>query len=236
MNREEREAGIERAAAEARQHRRRRSNRPLPNHLDRRVHSHHRHLRGFVRTSAGAEVDYASDITERLSDHRGDYERHGTINLFAALNVKTGTVISEFHRRHRATEFRNFLETIDAAVTAGFELHLILDNYGTHKTPIIKRWLLRHLRFHLHFTPTGASWLNLVERLFGLLTEKQLRRGVPQHSGIGRCHPRFPSNTTTVILNASYGPKPPTESWNRLADFVNAFLAQESGTYDINQH
>jgi transposase len=107
-----------------------------------------------------------------------DYQRHGTINLFAALNVKTGTVISEFHRRHRATEFRSFLETIDAAVPAELEVHLILDNYGTHKTPMIKRWLLRHPRFHLHFTPTGGSWLNLVERLFGLLTEKQLRRGV----------------------------------------------------------
>ena len=107
-----------------------------------------------------------------------DYARHGTINLFAALNVKNGTVISEFHRRHRATEFRSFLETIDAAVPAELELHLILDNYGTHKTPMIKRWLLHHPRFHLHFTPTGGSWLNLVERFFGLLTEKQLRRGV----------------------------------------------------------
>jgi transposase len=91
-----------------------------------------------------------------------DYKRHGTIDLFAALNVKTGTVISEFHRHHRAVEFRQFLETIDAAVPAGLELHLIVDNYGTHKTPAIKRWLLRHPRFHLHFTPT----------------EKQLRRGV----------------------------------------------------------
>jgi transposase len=107
-----------------------------------------------------------------------DYQRHGTTNLFAALNAKTGTVISEFHRRHRATEFRSFLETIDAAVPMQLEVHLILDNYGTHKTPLIKRWLLRHPRFHLHFTPTGGSWLNLVERLFGLLTEKQLRRGV----------------------------------------------------------
>jgi transposase len=107
-----------------------------------------------------------------------DYERHGTINLFAALDVKTGSVIGEFHRRHRAIEFRRFLETIDAAVPVGPELHLILDNYGTHKTPAIKRWLLRHPHFHLHFTPTGASWLNLVERLFALLTEKQLRRGV----------------------------------------------------------
>jgi len=105
-----------------------------------------------------------------------DYRRHGTINLFAALDAKAGTVIGEFHRRHRATEFRSFLETIDAAAPSELELHLILDNYGTHKTPAIKRWLLRHPRFQLHFTPTGGSWLNLVERWFALLTERQLRR------------------------------------------------------------
>ena len=107
-----------------------------------------------------------------------DYLRHGTINLFAALDTKAGTVIGEFHRRHRAVEFRSFLATIDAAAPDALELHLILDNYGTHKTPAIKRWLLRHPRFHLHFTPTGGSWLNLVERWFALLTERQLRRGV----------------------------------------------------------
>ncbi len=107
-----------------------------------------------------------------------DYLRHGTTNLFAALDASTGTVIGEFHQRHRAREFRSFLATIDAAVPDELELHLILDNYGTHKTPAIKRWLLRHPRFHLHFTPTSGSWLNLVERWFGLLTEKQLRRGV----------------------------------------------------------
>src|SRR5712664_2268948 len=107
-----------------------------------------------------------------------DYVRHGTINLFAALDAKAGTVIGEFHRRHRTAEFKSFLETIAAAVPRALELHLILDNYGTHKTAPIKRWLLRHPRFHLHFTPTGGSWLNLVERWFALLTEKQLRRGV----------------------------------------------------------
>jgi len=107
-----------------------------------------------------------------------DYMRYGTINLFAALDTKAGTVIGEFHRRHRAIEFRNFLETIDASVPSALDLHLILDNYGTHKTPAIKRWLLRHPRFRLHFTPTGGSWLNLVERWFALLTERQLRRGV----------------------------------------------------------
>jgi transposase len=107
-----------------------------------------------------------------------DYLRHGTTNLFAALDFRAGTVIGELHQRHRAIEFRKFLETIDHQVPEQFELHLIIDNYATHKTPAIKRWLLRHPRFRLHFTPTGASWLNLVERWFAGLTEKQLRRGV----------------------------------------------------------
>src|SRR5881628_1534981 len=107
-----------------------------------------------------------------------DYTRHGTTTLFAALNAKSGKVISEFHQRQRATEFRKFLDTIDAAVPAQLDLHLILDNSSTHKTPLIRRWLVRHPRVHLHFTPTGASWINLVERWFAALTDKQLRRGV----------------------------------------------------------
>jgi transposase len=107
-----------------------------------------------------------------------DYVRHGTTSLFAALDVKTGAVIGECHRRHRAQEFRRFLQTIDASVPEDLELHLVLDNLSTHKTPAIKRWLLKHPRFHLHFTPTSTSWINLVERWFALLTEKQIRRGV----------------------------------------------------------
>ena len=107
-----------------------------------------------------------------------DYTRHGTTSLFAALNVATGKVIGEFHQRHRAVEFRKFLDTVEAAVPAALDVHLILDNYGTHKTPRIRRWLARHPRYHVHFTPTGASWINLVERWFAALTEKQLRRGV----------------------------------------------------------
>src|SRR3989442_790095 len=107
-----------------------------------------------------------------------DYTRHGTTSLFAALNVKTGKVIGEFHHRHRAREFRKFLDTIEAGVPAALDVHVILDNYGTHKTPIIHRWLVRHPRYHVHFTPTGASWINLVERWFATLTDKQLRRGV----------------------------------------------------------
>jgi transposase len=105
-----------------------------------------------------------------------DYKRYGTTSLFAALDVMTGKVIGECHRRHRSVEFRKFLNTIDDAVPGPLDVHMILDNYGTHKTPAIHRWLVRHPRFHLHFTPTGASWLNLVERWFGALTEKQIRR------------------------------------------------------------
>ena len=107
-----------------------------------------------------------------------DYVRHGTTSLFAALNVATGQVIGECHRRHRSLEFQRFLETIERSVPEELQVHLILDNYGTHKTPRIRRWLARHPRFHLHFTPTSASWLNLVERWFAELTQKQIRRGV----------------------------------------------------------
>jgi transposase len=107
-----------------------------------------------------------------------DYVRHGTTSLFAALDATAGTVIGECHRRHRATEFRKFLDTIDRNVPPQLEVHLILDNYATHKTALIRRWLARRPRYHVHFTPTSASWLNLVERWFALLTEKQLRRGV----------------------------------------------------------
>ena len=106
-----------------------------------------------------------------------DYVRHGTTSLFAALDVKTGKVIGECHRRHRAQEFRKFLQTVDANVPAQLDLHLILDNYGTHKTAAVRRWLASHPRFHMHFTPTGASWLNMVECWFAVLTQKRIRRG-----------------------------------------------------------
>jgi transposase len=106
-----------------------------------------------------------------------DYVRHGTTSLFAALDVKTGKIIGECHRRHRAKEFRQFLQTVDANVPAQLDIHLVLDNYGTHKTPAIRRWLASHPRFHTHFTPTSASWLNMVERWFALLTQKRIRRG-----------------------------------------------------------
>jgi transposase/transposase-like protein len=106
-----------------------------------------------------------------------DYVRHGTTSLFAALDMATGQVIGSLHRRHRASEFKKFLERIDNEVPGSLDVHLILDNYATHKTPDIRRWLLRHPRFHLHFTPTSGSWLNMVERWFAELTTKKIKRG-----------------------------------------------------------
>ena len=107
-----------------------------------------------------------------------DYVRAGTTTLFAALEVATGKVIGSLHRRHRAEEFQKVLVTLDKKVPADLEVHLILDNYATHKTPAIKQWLLAHPRFPLYTTPTSASWLNLVERWFAELTAKRLKRGV----------------------------------------------------------
>ena len=106
-----------------------------------------------------------------------DYLRHGTTSLFAAFDTRTGQVIGQMHRRHRSAEFRKFLDTIEENVPQELDVHLIMDNYATHKTTEIQRWLLKRPRFHVHFTPTSASWLNLVERWFAALTEKQIRRG-----------------------------------------------------------
>jgi transposase len=107
-----------------------------------------------------------------------DYVRHGITSLFAAFNIADGTVISSLHRRHRAAEFKKFLVKIDKTVPADLAVHLICDNYATHKTPEIQKWLARRPRFHLHFTPTGSSWINQVERWFGFLTDQLIRRGV----------------------------------------------------------
>jgi transposase/transcriptional regulator with XRE-family HTH domain len=105
-----------------------------------------------------------------------DYVRHGTTSLFAALNTADGTVISSLHRRHRAVEFRKFLAKIDAAVPEHLEVHLVCDNYGTHKSPTVTAWLQRHPRFHMHFTPTYSSWINQVERFFAYVTTDLLQR------------------------------------------------------------
>lgn len=109
--------------------------------------------------------------------HTHDYRRYGTTTLFAALDVATGKVIGKLKRRHRSAEFVSFLRHIDSVVPEALDVHLILDNYGTHKTQKVKHWLARHPRFHCHFTPTYSSWISLVERFFAALTEEQLRRG-----------------------------------------------------------
>ncbi|HEX9748790.1 MAG TPA: IS630 family transposase [Methylomirabilota bacterium] len=147
-----------------------------------------------------------------------DYVRHGTTSLFAALDAKSGTVIGQLHRRHRALEFRKFLATIDAAVPAELDVHLILDNYGTHKTPSIHRWLARRPRFHLHFTPTSSSWLNLVERWFAQLTEKQIKRGA---------HRSTRSLEIAILAYIDHGnttPKPFV--WTKTADEILASVAR----------
>lgn len=115
--------------------------------------------------------------TERATH---DYTRHGTTSLFAALDVATGAVIGKCHRRHRHQEFIKFLDRVNAALVRepGVSVHVVLGNYGTHKTPAVKRWFLRHPEYHLHFTPTSASWLNQVERFFAAITEQRIRRGV----------------------------------------------------------
>lgn len=107
-----------------------------------------------------------------------DYTRHGTLSLFAALDVATGKVIGKCFARHRGSEFLKFLREIESNVPLDLDVHLVMDNYATHKTPAIRRWLARHPRWHVHFTPTSASWINQVERFFAELTEKQIRRGV----------------------------------------------------------
>ena len=116
----------------------------------------------------------------RLGTMTHDYKRHGTTTLFAALSMLDGTVIGDCMPRHRHQEVIRFLKTIDRETPSGLDLHLIVDNYGTHKHPRVKSWLRRHPRFHLHFTPTSSSWLNLVERWFGELTNKRIRRGTFQ--------------------------------------------------------
>ena len=147
-----------------------------------------------------------------------DYKRHGTTTLFAALDAKTSQVISQFHRRHRSSEFRQFLDAIEAQVPPDLDVHLVMDNYGTHKTPLIKNWLLKRPRFHVHFTPTYGSWLNLVERWFAELTNKQLRRGA--HRGVRALEAAI----REFIAAHHETPKPFV--WTKTADEILASIAR----------
>jgi hypothetical protein len=136
-----------------------------------------------------------------------DYTRYGTTALFAALEVKSDKIIGQCPARHRAIEFRKFLDAVEAAVPTALDIHLVLDNYATHKTPLIRRWLAKRPRFHLHFTPIGASWINLVERWFGLLTQTQLRRGTHRSTRALETPFSNTSGSATSIPSRSSGRK-----------------------------
>jgi transposase len=145
-----------------------------------------------------------------------DYKRHGTTSLFAALDIATGRVIGKCYARHRAVEFRKFLDEIEAAVPSDLNVHLVIDNYATHKAPIIRNWLNRRPRWHIHLTPTSSSWLNQVERFFALLTERQIRRG------IYRSVAALKSAITAFIEQHNANPRP--FHWTKSADDILASI------------
>ena len=147
-----------------------------------------------------------------------DYKRHGTTSLFAALELKTSRVIGQLHRRHRSREFREFLDVIEAQVPADLEVHIIVDNYGTHKTAMIRKWFAKRPRFHVHFTPTYGSWINLVERWFAELTNKRIRRGV------FRSVKELEAAIREYIAVHNENPKPFV--WTRTADQILASIAR----------
>lgn len=147
-----------------------------------------------------------------------DYIRHGTTDLFAALDAATGKIIGRCYAQHRAREFKKFLNEIDKAVPEELDVHLVLDNLSTHKTPEIKRWLAKRPRFHVHFTPTHASWLNLVERFFGLLTEHALRRG-------SHCTVHQLRQAIYEYLEA-HNDDPKPFKWTKTADDILASIAR----------
>jgi transposase len=145
-----------------------------------------------------------------------DYTRHGTTSLFAALDIATGRVIGKCYARHRATEFRKFLDEIEAAVPPDLHVHLVMDNYATHKTKLIRNWFARWPRWHVHLTPTSSSWLNQVERFFALLTERQIRRG------IHRSVVALKGAITAFIEQHNADPKP--FRWTKSADDILASI------------
>jgi hypothetical protein len=149
--------------------------------------------------------------------HTHDYVRNGITNLYAALDVASGQVIADMSPRHRAEEFRRFLSVVERAVPAHLDVHVVLDNSSTHKTPSIQRWLVRHPRFHMHFTPTYSSWLNLVERWFAELTTKWIKRGT--HRSVRD----LVASIQTWITNWNEDPKPYV--WHKTADEILNSLA-----------
>src|SRR5665648_697883 len=157
-----------------------------------------------------------------------DYVRHGTTSLFAAFNTADGTVISSLHRRHRAVEFKKFLTTIDAQVPDHLQVHLIADNYATHKSPTVTRWLESHPRFHLHFTPTYSSWINQVERFFAYVTTDLLQRSDHRSVQPSKRTSATGSRPGTTTRAPSSGPSRPNRSSTPSPDFYNELPAQDT--------
>jgi len=163
-----------------------------------------------------------------------DYARHGTTSLFAALNVADGTVISSLHRRHRAIEFKKFLTKIDTEVPEHLDVHLICDNYGTHKSPSVVKWLQAHPRFHMHFTPTYSSWINQVERLFAYVTADLLQRSDHRSVKPLKLTSATGSKPGTTTPSPSSGPRPPNRSSAHSHDFSNELPAQDTSAASHN--
>ena len=157
-----------------------------------------------------------------------DYIRHGITTLFTARDVATGEVITSLYRRHRSVEFRTFLTKLDAEVPTELNVHLICDNYTTHKSPTVQRWLAAHPRFHMHYTPTYSSWLNQVERWFGLRTDQQLRRGVHKTVQALEKDIRTGPSPGTTTPARSPGPRPPTRSWSAQPHILIGFLGEDT--------
>ena len=157
-----------------------------------------------------------------------DYRRAGTSSLYAALDIASGRVIGSLHSRHRAIEFKNFLATIDREVPAEFQVHVVLDNASTHKTPAVKRWLIAHPRFVLHFTPTSSSWLNLVERWFGELTTKKLQRGT--HRSVRAL------NADIRAWIESWNDNPRPYVWTKTADQILESISRYCNRINESRH
>ncbi len=145
-----------------------------------------------------------------------DYKRHGTTSLFAALDIKVGTIVGKCMPRHRTQEFRKFLDEVERSVPGDLDVHIVMDNYGTHKTKLIRDWFAKRPRWHVHFTPTSASWINQVERFFALLTERALKRGVFQSVAA------LEKAITAYIAATNANPKP--FRWTKTADDILASI------------
>ncbi|MET4580418.1 IS630 family transposase [Ottowia thiooxydans] len=178
-------------------------------------------IQALDRTQPGLPLTFGKPATRTH-----EYKSHGTTSLFAALDVATGKVIGQLKRRHRSAEFLQFLKAINAAVPGQQEIHLIMDNYGTHKTEKVRAWLAAHPRYHVHFTPTSASWLNLVERFFSQLSEKWIKRNI--HTSVNELE----QSIRQYIDRHNENPKPFV--WHTSADTILASVARAAFSINSN--